>query len=173
MIINRKMGDAPAELEQFLARIPVALVLLDRLLDCLLGQTVLQLEGGDRQTVDEEREVERVGIDFAVAQLPGHRDPVLRETLGRFRIAGRGRGIEQRDIMGPMLEAAAQDIDDPALGDLALKPGEEFLPAGGVLVEIERDDEQRLGCRDKRPELDEIDRPAAVVVVRVAAKPIT
>lgn len=74
--------------------------------------------------------------------------------------------------MRPVLEAVAQDIDDPALGDLALELGKEFLPGRGVLVEIERRDERRLGRRDKSPELDEIDRPAAVVVVRVAAEPI-
>jgi hypothetical protein len=71
-----------------------------------------------------------------------------------------------------VLEAVAQDIDDPAVGDLALKPGKEFPPGRGVLVEIERRYERRLGCPDKSLELDEIDRPSAVVVVRVAAKPM-
>jgi hypothetical protein len=137
MVIHCKMGDAPAELEQFLARISVALVLLDRVLDGLLREAILQLESCDRQTVDEEREVERIGIGFAVAQLAGHRKPVPCETLGCLRVAGRGRGIEQCDIMGPVLEAAAQDIDDPAFGDLTLKPGKEFLPGRRNRVEIQ------------------------------------
>jgi hypothetical protein len=88
MVIHREMGDASAELEQFLARISVALVLLDRILDGLLGQAVFQLECRDRQAVDEQRQVERVGISLAVAQLPGHREPVLREPLGCLRVAG-------------------------------------------------------------------------------------
>src|SRR5438552_16506832 len=92
MVIHREMGDAPAELEQFLAGISVALVLLDRVLDCLLREAVLQLEGRDRQTVDEEYQVERVGIGFAVAQLPGYREPVLREPLGGLRLPGEGEG---------------------------------------------------------------------------------
>jgi hypothetical protein len=88
MVIDRKVRDASAELEQFLAGISVALVLLDRVLDGLLGQAVLQLECRDRQTVDEQGQVERVGSGFAVAQLSGHREPVLRETLGCLRVAG-------------------------------------------------------------------------------------
>ena len=51
---TREVDHAAAELEQPLARVAVALVLLDRVLDGLLGQAVLQLEGGDRQAVDEE-----------------------------------------------------------------------------------------------------------------------
>jgi hypothetical protein len=46
--------DAAAELEQPLARVAVALVLLDGVLDGLLGEAVLQLEGGDGQAVDEQ-----------------------------------------------------------------------------------------------------------------------
>ena len=52
-VIDREMRDAAPELEQLLARIPVPLVLLDRILDRLLGQAVLELERRDRQTVDE------------------------------------------------------------------------------------------------------------------------
>jgi hypothetical protein len=46
--------DAAAELEELLARVAVALVLLDGVLDGLLGEAVLQLEGDQRQAVDEE-----------------------------------------------------------------------------------------------------------------------
>ena len=53
-----------------LARVAVALVLLDRVVDGLLGQAVLQLEGRDRQAVDEQAEVEReLRLVAAVAQL--------------------------------------------------------------------------------------------------------
>ena len=48
VVVHREVDDAPAELEQFLASVAVAHVLLDRVLDCLLRQAVLQLEGGDR-----------------------------------------------------------------------------------------------------------------------------
>ena len=54
VVVHREVHDAAPELEQHLARVAVALVLLDRVLDGLLGQAVLQLEGGDRQAVDEQ-----------------------------------------------------------------------------------------------------------------------
>ena len=47
LVIHGEVHDAAAELEEPLARVAVALVLLDGVLDRLLGQAVLQLEGGD------------------------------------------------------------------------------------------------------------------------------
>ena len=52
-IVHREVHRAATELEQPFARIAVALVLLDGVLDRLLGEAVLQLEGGDGQAVDE------------------------------------------------------------------------------------------------------------------------
>ena len=57
-VVHGEVHHAAAELEQQLARIAVALVLLDGILDGLLGEAVLQLEGGDGQAVDEQAEVE-------------------------------------------------------------------------------------------------------------------
>jgi hypothetical protein len=68
------MHDATAELEQLLTRIAVALILLDGVFDRLLRQTVLQFEGCDRQAIDEQREIERMGgIVTAVAKLARYR----------------------------------------------------------------------------------------------------
>ena len=58
-LVHREVGHAAAQLEQLLARVAVLPVLPDRVLDRLLGQAVLQLEGEDRQAVDEEPDVER------------------------------------------------------------------------------------------------------------------
>ena len=52
MVVDREMYDAASELEQVLTRVAVALVLLDCVLDRLLGQAVLQLEGSDRQSLN-------------------------------------------------------------------------------------------------------------------------
>ena len=59
LIVHREVDHAAPELEQQLPRVAVALVLLDRVLDRLLGEAVLQLERGDRQAVDEQAQVER------------------------------------------------------------------------------------------------------------------
>ena len=53
------------------------LVLRDGVGDRLLGEAVLQLEGGDRQPVDEEDEIERAGrLVRAVAELAGDAEDV-------------------------------------------------------------------------------------------------
>ena len=76
-----KCDDAAAELEQQLARVAVALVLLDGVLDGLLGEAVLQLEGGDRQAVDEQAQVEReLRLVRAVAELARDAEAVAREA---------------------------------------------------------------------------------------------
>ncbi len=59
LVVHGEVHQAAAELEEQLARVAVALVLLDGVLDRLLGEAVLQLEGGDRQAVDEERQIQR------------------------------------------------------------------------------------------------------------------
>lgn len=58
LVVEGEVNDAAAELEERLARVTVALVLLDGVVDGLLGERVLQLEGGDGQAVDEQDQVE-------------------------------------------------------------------------------------------------------------------
>ena len=47
-IINREMYHTAPEMKQEFTRIPVTLVLLDCIFNCLLGQVVFQLKGGKR-----------------------------------------------------------------------------------------------------------------------------
>ena len=92
VVVDREMGHAPAELEQLLARIAIALVLFDGVVDGLLRQAVLEFECQNWQAVDEQHDIERpLGLVPAVAQLPGDGEPVLIESLFCFLIAG-GRG---------------------------------------------------------------------------------
>ena len=84
LVVHSEVHHAAAELEKQLARIAVALVLLDRIFDCLLGEAVLELEGGDRQAVDEEAQVEgELCFVPAVAQLPGDAEAVLAGSARR------------------------------------------------------------------------------------------
>ena len=81
------MDDAAPELEQSLSGVAVALVLQDRIGRVLLGQAVLQLEGGDREAVDEEGEVEgELGLVAAVPELAGDAEAVLGVSLGGSRV---------------------------------------------------------------------------------------
>ena len=70
-LVDGEVSHAAAQLEQLLAWVPVPLVLLLGIARRLLGQAVLQLEGEDRQAVDEQADVERpLGVVAAVAELP-------------------------------------------------------------------------------------------------------
>ena len=63
-VVHREVHHAATKLEQALAWVTVALELLHGVLDRLLGEAVLQLEGGDRQAVDEQAQVERAARLF-------------------------------------------------------------------------------------------------------------
>src|SRR6185312_1889956 len=127
-VVHGEMGEAAAEFEQLLARVAVTPVLLDGVLDGLLGQAVLELEGGDRQAVDEQRKIERVGgVVAAVAQLSGDGKTVQREELGGPAVAGRRRAVEQVYVMRTVLDPVPKHVDDAALADLALQPGKKLL----------------------------------------------
>ena len=47
VVVDGEVDKAAAKLEELLPWVAVALVLLDRIIHRLLGQAVLQLEGGD------------------------------------------------------------------------------------------------------------------------------
>ena len=140
--VHGEVGDAAARLEQLLARVAVALVLLDGVVDRLLGEAVLQLEGEDRQAVDEQPDVEgALGLVAAVAQLPGDGEAVLAEALPGLRVAGRRGAVEQVEVVRPVADAAAQHVDGAALADLPLQPGEEATAGGAGFGQGEG-----LGC---------------------------
>ena len=83
------MGHAATELKQLLARVAVLLVLLDGVVHRLLGQAVLELEGEDRQAVDEQPDVQRpLGFVAAVAQLAGDGEAVLLEAFLGLLVPG-------------------------------------------------------------------------------------
>ena len=77
------MDGTPAKVEEEFLDVPVPLVLLDGVLDGLLRQAVLELEGRYGQSVDEEREIERVP---ATSRLGCKRN--WRVTLNRLAAMG-------------------------------------------------------------------------------------
>lgn len=76
-IVHGEVNYTARELEKQLLRIAVMLILIDGVIHILLGQLVFQLEGDDRQTVDEDAQIQR--------QLRGvGRKMELRVTLKMF-----------------------------------------------------------------------------------------
>jgi hypothetical protein len=59
VVVHGEVHHAAPELEELLAGLAIALVLLNGVPDGLLRQAVLELEGGYRQAVDEQAKVER------------------------------------------------------------------------------------------------------------------
>ena len=171
-LVHREVGDAAAELEQLLARVAVLLVLPDRIVHRLLGQAVLQLEGEDRQAVDEQPDVQRpLGLGTAVAQLPCDGEAVLLEPFPRLLVARRRRAVEQLQVVRDVLDAVAQHVNGAALRDFALQPRQELAPRRTVLVQRQRIRRLRLGGVQKGRKLNAVDAILAVVVVGITATP--
>ena len=88
-VVHREVGHATAEVEEFFLGTAVVFVLLDRVVHRLLGEAVLELEGEDRQAVDEQPDVQRpLGLVAAVAQLPADGEAVVLEAFPGLLIAG-------------------------------------------------------------------------------------
>ena len=172
VLVNREVRHAAAELKELLARAPVPLVLPDGVVHRLLGEAVLEFEGEDGEAVDEQSDVQRaLGVVPAVAELTGDGEAVLPEASLRLLVLGRGRAVEEVEVVRAVLDAVAENIDGAALRDLALQAGEELATGGAVLVESESGGRVGLGGVEEGAQLDEIDAVLAVVVVMVAGGP--
>ena len=87
VVVDGEVDEAASELEELLARVAVALVLLDRVLHRLLGKAVLELEGGDGQAVDEEAQVEgKLDVAAAVPELSSDAKAVQRVEVLRLLV---------------------------------------------------------------------------------------
>ena len=172
VLVQREVGHAAAELEQLLARVAILLVLPGRVLHRLLGEGVLQLEGEDRQAVDEEADIQRpLAFVAAVTKLPGDGEAVLLEAFRGLLVAGRGGAVEQLQVERAMLDAVAQHLDGAPLRDLALQPRQELAPRRPVLVQRQRFGGLGLGVAQERGKLGEINAILTVVVVIAAGAP--
>ena len=70
-----------------------------------------------------------LGVVAAVAELTGDAELVLSEApLGRL-VLGRGRAVEEVELVGAVLDSVAEDVDGAAFGDFALEAGQG--PCGG------------------------------------------
>src|SRR2546422_1045886 len=108
VVVHREVRHASAELEELLPWVTIPPVLLDGIIDRLLGEAVLQLEGGDGQAVDEQAKVEReLRLVAAVAELAGDAEAVGGVTLLGLHVARRRRAVEEVEVVRPMLDPVA------------------------------------------------------------------
>ena len=74
--------------------------------------------------------------------------------------------------MRPVLDAIAEHVDGPALGDFPLQPGQEDTPRRAVLAQVKGTPRcPGLGIVEEGGELRQVYAVLAVVVLRVAAYP--
>ena len=108
VLVEREVRHAAPEPEEGLARVAVPPVLQDGVVEGLLREPVLQLEGEDGESVDEEPDVERaLGVVPAVPKLAGDAELVLSEApLGRLVLGG-GRAVEEVEVVGAVLDPVA------------------------------------------------------------------
>lgn len=78
VVVDGELHDTASELEKPLAGVAVALVLQDGVLDRLLREAVFQFKGSDRQTIDEQAQIEReLRLVTAVAKLSDNDEAIL------------------------------------------------------------------------------------------------
>jgi len=171
-IVHREMHRAAAELEQQLARVAIVLVLQHGVGHGLARVVVLQLEGRQRQAVDEQRKVERaLRLVAAVAHLAGDAEDIGGEQRCRPVIARRRRMEVKLQRRRPVLDALAQHIHHTAAGDLALQAMQQ-LPCGAagqrVGCDLELGQFLGLGRQPEAPQLAQVERHLAVVIMGMA-----
>ena len=172
MVIDGEVGEASAKLEELLSRVAVSLVLLDGVIHRLLGQAVLQLEGGDRQAVDEQAQVQgKLRVVVAVAELPGHAEAILPVQDSGLLVSRRRRAVHEVDLVRTMLDALAQHVNGAAPGYLTLQAGQESAPRGAVLVQTKRVCGLGLGSSEEYEELGEVQAELPIVALWLSAYP--
>ena len=137
--------------------------------DGLAGQAVFQLEGGERQAVDEQAQVERpAGGIQRIAELPRYGESIGGEARGRRScclVTGAENTASPHAGRGGR---RTQNIDYAARCDLVPHTGQKGAPHRRVGVDRQRVDKVGLGCMDESRELGEVKRVGPVVVVPAA-----
>ena len=175
-IIHGEVNHAPSKFEQGLPRIAVPLVLLDGIVDRLLGQTVFQLKRHHRQSVDERTQVQSSFRLFAtVRKLPRDTESVLCMPLDRLLIFRRWRAVEQVEAQSAVLDAVSQDVDGPTARDFSLQASEELL-ASDVLPILEINNAElrsliRLRGFKERKKLFDVHSEFAIIGLGMTSKP--
>ena len=132
-----------------------------------LGEVGLQLDGGHGQAVDEEHQVECLGVVLGVAHLAHHAHPVGRVPSTGLRVeVGLGARLDHREARCAGPEPAPQEVQRPARGLQGtvehLHDPVEQLFAAGDLGEL-----LGLGLLEPRDDVVGVERSRLVVAVTV------
>ena len=148
-------------------RVAVLLVLLDRVVDALPGELVLQLGGDDRDAVEEQHEVQLVVVVRVVAELPHDGQAVRFVELPHLGVEVVARlKVREPDLLPGELEAVAQHRQRPARVHGLAKRLEEHDFELRLVDLRELVPRLRLGGLHERDDVVTDDRPLAIVAVR-------
>ena len=135
--IRGKVGNTASEFEQPFTRVAVVPVLFDRIRHGLLGEFVLEFEGDDRETVDEERDAQRpLGFVAAVPKLPGNGETVCAKRI--FACSFWAMGCRRKnELVGTVPDTVSQHINYAPPRGFPLQPGKELAPCRIIFTQYQ------------------------------------
>ena len=155
--------------ERDVLRIAVVAVLLDRVLDVLAGEVVLQLRRCDRDAVEEEAEIDRlvrIGIERELSCDGQPVGVVVGDQLRRD--AECGLAIREADLDVLIADAVPDDVDGAALIDLLRQPLHESLARELFVAAVGLDELAPLRALrqlDERKEFDGVESELRIEVL--------
>ncbi|MPN34827.1 hypothetical protein SDC9_182321 [bioreactor metagenome] len=167
VLIHSKMHQCPLlELEDQFARIAILLVLLLGILHRLAGKRIFQLRRHQRQTVQEQDQIEAPGMRFAIEKLPGYGQPVLFDQIQRLRIHPVVRRKHRHaQLLAVTLEALTQDLEHALGVQLLDQMIEHHLARLGAMNRVQALPRLGLRHRDELQHQHRVQRPQPVVTI--------
>ena len=163
--IHSEVGEAPRVGEERLAWVPVGPVLVDRVLDVLAGERVLELGGEDRDAVQEEREIDARFVLLAEVELADDREEVGGVQALEFLVeAARRAEVGEAEPAARVPDAVSEDVERSASRDLAGEPAEEAGLHVGPVVLLQLRPFLRLGGQQEVEDVRRDQAEPAVVV---------
>ena len=118
--IHGEVGEAPRVGEERLARVPVGPVLVDRVLDVLAGERVLEFSREDGDAVQEEGEINALIVLLAEMELADDREEVRGVQPLEFLIEPARRAeVGEAELAARVPDAVSKHVERSPPGDLA------------------------------------------------------
>ena len=167
--IHREVGEAASVGEERLTRVPVVLVLVDRVLHVLTVERVLELGREDGNAVQEEGEVDALLGLFAEAELAHNGEEVGPVQALQFLVeSARRPEVREPEFAARVLDAVSQHVERPAAGDLTRETAQETRLHVSPVVLLEPFPLLWLGGQEEVEDIGPDEAQPAVVILRAA-----
>ena len=164
------MGEAASVGEEGLSRVPVVLVLPDRILHVLPVERILELGREDGDAIQEEREIDALLRLLAEAELADDGEEVGPVQALQFLVEPARRAeVRQPELAARVLNPVSQHVERPPPGDLARQPPEEARLHVGSVVLLQLLPLLRLGGQEEVMNVGPNEAEPTVVVLRMTS----